>query len=361
MSSPLPRSFSPHGTLDLPSPTISPSTLLPARVLCSDGSTVETTVLHSHSGAYYEIGETLKLTIYGQTRVGMFVELLDAGHLLFRRSGPLVAVKVYSRALLEANPDCPENLSNEIGIMQLIKEFVPSTTPPYVSIQSGGPYRYPNLVHMIECCMDSVSFYNIMEFVPGKDLCDLIEKLDSLGQHFPEELARKIFRNILDGVQTLHSLGVFHRDISLENLMITDDLARCVVIDYGLGLLCQRDSTTGSFHLLPPLGPGGKRRFKAPELYSTEHTFDGSKADIWALGVVLFMILTNKTPMDNATVLDDGFRWISTGRLPILIRHWGFGDLSAAAVDLLTKLLDPVPSTRITLSQILDHPWMNVH
>ena len=345
-----------HFPLQIPSSEFQSGILLLGQLVCLDGTVVESSVLKSTSGVYYEIGPTLKSALYGRISVGHVVTELDKENNIFSRTDNLVAIKIMMKSRIREYLGCGESVDNEVAVMQFYKSFRPSISPPFSPIM-GGPNRYSNLVHLFETCQDSHNVYNIMEFVPGCDLSDLIGKLNMLNQHLDESSVRKIFCNILDGLEKLHSLGICHRDLSLENIVVTEDLARCVIIDYGMSLRCDRVLPSGNFQLLAPSGQIGKRRYMAPEVFENKSPFDGSKVDMWALGIILFVLLTNVHPIHVASVLDKGYQCIMCGKLPELLVHWGFV-FTPDAVNLLTLLLRPDPSERPHVGQIMRHKWI---
>ena len=80
--------------------------------------------------------------------------------------------------------------------------------------------------------------------------------------------------------------------------------------------------------------------------------------DIWALGIILFMLLTSQQPVEYADRMCDRYTYIVSGELRSLVTQWGLS-MSDMALDLLQHILREDPSQRLTLSQIKAHPWMN--
>jgi serine/threonine kinase 33 len=93
------------------------------------------------------------------------------------------------------------------------------------------------------------------------------------------------------------------------------------------------------------------------EVLSNVEYFNPMLCDIWALGIILFMVLTGHPLVEFATMASERYRMIAEGRLQEMIESWGF-DFSDEVVDLMQRLLRPVPQERISLTQIQQHPWM---
>ena len=121
-----------------------------------------------------------------------------------------------------------------------------------------------------------------MEYIPNGNLDDL-----NKDNPFKEEYARVIFYKILKGVQNIHNSGYCHLDLKLENILM-DIYYNPIICDFGLS----------SF--IEDLKPGKKKRspgtlgFKAPELIEKKLPYDGIRADIFSLGVILFTLVTSK-------------------------------------------------------------------
>ena len=97
----------------------------------------------------------------------------------------------------------------------------------------------------------------------------------------------------------------------------------------------------------------------APELFEAKEPFDVFAADVWALGIILFLLLTGMPPWDagsGPTTSDMRYVYVRDGRLDELLRNWNIS-LSPHAPDLLQRLLTADPRSRLTLPQLKAHPW----
>ncbi|EUB56694.1 CBL-interacting protein kinase [Echinococcus granulosus] len=153
-------------------------------------------------------------------------------------------------------------------------------------------------------------------------------------QNLPEHECLPYFHGMLDAVTYIHSIGVIHRDIKPENMMI-DNNNEIQLIDFGSSLVLELqgdDQVSGTI---------GTPAFLAPEcVQGTGEAYSGKKADIWALGITLALMLTGKLLYDGLTKYDV-FEAIRMRPFDIENRC-----ISRHAVDLLTNALNRNPEER---------------
>uniref|UniRef100_A0A7S1FQV0 Protein kinase domain-containing protein n=1 Tax=Corethron hystrix TaxID=216773 RepID=A0A7S1FQV0_9STRA len=217
---------------------------------------------------------------------------------------------------------------------------------------AGG--RPSNLLPITDIYTDDSHLYMIMPFADGGELFGFIERRGV----FPEEEARYWFRQILDGLHFLQGSGVCHRDISLENLIVTGD--RVLIMDFGMCLRVAspaEEQNTALRRLMARQGTCGKINYMAPEIYRNK-AFDGFSIDLWCTGVVLFMMLTGTQPWERPCD-DIAFRYIAANksRLQEVLDTWHL-TLSPEAVDLISGMLKEDPRRRLTLQQVMEHEWV---
>ncbi|KAG5573940.1 hypothetical protein H5410_063706 [Solanum commersonii] len=158
-----------------------------------------------------------------------------------------------------------------------------------------------------------------------------------------ETQGRKLFQQLIDGVSYCHDKGVFHRDLKLENVLI-DGGRNIKITDFGLSALPQHLRDDGLLHTTC-----GSPNYVAPEVLSNRG-YNGATSDTWSCGVILYVILTGFLPFDdrNLAVL---YQKIFKGDAPI--PKW----LSQGAKNLIKRILDPNPQTRITMAEIKEDEW----
>jgi serine/threonine protein kinase len=176
-----------------------------------------------------------------------------------------------------------------------------------------------------------------------------------------------LFYSFSQGLHHLQVQGVCHRDLSLENVLVHGD--RCMIIDMGMCLRVPygdpradseavTDVTRGTTRrLMRPQGVCGKHNYMSPEIFANTDNFDGFAIDLWAAGVILYIMLTGFPPYDQASRTDQRFELIVTGRMIDQLRNWDIM-LSGEAGDLMQSMLQLDPSDRLTLAEIMAHPWV---
>jgi serine/threonine protein kinase len=212
----------------------------------------------------------------------------------------------------------------------------------------------PNIIFLKEYFEEAGRVYVIMEYLGGGELLDALlnkEKgSDGLDAHYSEADARLIFKQLIAGVKYLHSIGIVHRDLKLENLLLTKkgDLSTIKIADFGLA------KKYGHSQLSTICGTP---QYVAPEVIrggSTPYTY-GTECDLWSCGIILFILLAGYPPFydDSEPRL---FRKIRAGKYNMQDPVWDL--VSDEAKDLITKLLEVEPEKRLNVTQVLEHPWM---
>ncbi|GMH08724.1 hypothetical protein Nepgr_010564 [Nepenthes gracilis] len=199
--------------------------------------------------------------------------------------------------------------------------------------------KHPNIVRLHEVIASKTKIYMVLEYVDGGELFDKIASRGKLS----EEKGRKLFQQLIDGVGYCHDKGVFHRDLKLENILISAK-GDIKVSDFGLSALPQHFKDDGLLHTTC-----GSPNYVAPEILANRG-YDGAASDIWSCGVILFVILTGYLPFDdrNLAVL---YQKIAKGDTQI--PKW----ISPGAKNMIKRILDPNPVTRITMAEIKADEW----
>lgn len=149
-----------------------------------------------------------------------------------------------------------------------------------------------------------------------------------------------------------HTAGVCHRDLKPENILV-DENFNLMIADWGFASPLIGQSASGKLHSYK-----GTLGFMSPEQHARK-AYSGKEADLYAVGVVLFMMITQCQPFDEAKINDKYFRLIAGNRPSIF---WKIFDkvvpVSDDLKDLLTGMMQLDPSARYSLDEIFGHPWM---
>ncbi|KAK1417168.1 hypothetical protein QVD17_26291 [Tagetes erecta] len=245
---------------------------------------------------------------------GTFAKVYHARNL---QTGRNVAMKVVAKEKV-IKAGMMEHLKREISVMKMV--------------------NHPNIVELHEVMASKSKVYFVMELVRGGELFSKIEK-----GKLREDVARSYFQQLISAVDFCHSRGVYHRDLKPENLLL-DDEGNLKVTDFGLSAFSDHLRHDGLLHTTC-----GTPAYVAPEVIGKKG-YDGAKADIWSCGVILYVLLAGFLPFQDENVVAM-YRKIYRGdfRCP----PW----FSSDARRLITKLLDPNPDCRITISKIIESSW----
>lgn len=203
--------------------------------------------------------------------------------------------------------------------------------------------KHPNVVRLYEVMGSKTKIYIVLEYVTGGELFDKIVHHGRM----TEDEARRYFQQLVNAVDYCHSRGVFHRDLKPENLLL-DAGGNLKVSDFGLSALSQQVQDDGLLHTAC-----GTPNYVAPEVLD-DSGYDGATADLWSCGVILFVLLAGYLPFDDSN-LANLYKKISAAEFTC--PPW----MSFPAKKLITRILDPNPTTRITVSEILDDEWFKVN
>lgn len=189
-----------------------------------------------------------------------------------------------------------------------------------------------------------------LELVSGGELFDFI----SQGGGFNEKISRFYFMQMLAALHYMHSQGVSHRDLKPENILI-DDMYNIKIADFGFAApLAGRD---GQGLLKTKLGT---ESYMSPELHERKH-YSGSQADIFAIGIILFIMHTGHPPFAKAMPTDQHYKWFHKNQSSSFWKMHGRyqkGGFSEEFIDLITQMMQYQPAQRLELADLLGHEWL---
>lgn len=181
-------------------------------------------------------------------------------------------------------------------------------------MQICGQMHHPNIVRLIDSGhTDGGVVYSVFEFVPGKNLAELLVEEGHLD---PAE-ARHLMMQVVDALACAHSAGVVHRDLKPANIMIVPTGARrnALVLDFGIGALTQEARRDESARITLTNESIGTPSYAAPEQLRNQPLTP--RSDLYAWGLVFLECLTGKRVISGETVAEVIFKQLSLDPIPI--------------------------------------------
>ncbi len=254
---------------------------------------------------YYKFVRLIGKGSFGKVMLGMH-----------KLTGKYVAIKAIDKSIMK-NEFSRNKVLQEVYILKKI--------------------RHANVIRLLEVFEDPLQLLIVMEYAAGGDLLRLLKKKGQL----EEDEARAIFRQIVYGLGHIHARSVLHRDIKLDNILLDSD-GGVKICDFGVSRISARGTTIKE--------RCGTPAYIAPEILANQG-YEGYYVDHWSLGIVLYAMLCASVPFkaDNMTELLDAIK-ATPITFPVPI--------SADAKDLVLGLLQIDPYKRLSIPQILSHPWM---
>ncbi|KAH9893476.1 Pkinase-domain-containing protein [Cubamyces lactineus] len=195
---------------------------------------------------------------------------------------------------------------------------------------------HPNIMRLYDVWETSTELYLILEYVEGGELFDYLcnkGRLDS-------KEALSYFQQIITAIDYCHRFNIAHRDLKPENLLLDRD-KNIKVADFGMAVWQGKDNMLQT--------ACGSPHYAAPEVIMG-HAYDGTASDIWSCGVILYALLAGRLPFDDED-------------LPTLLEKVKIGkftmpsDIEPRAQDLIRRMLNKDVRKRITIPEILRHPF----
>ncbi|KAI0636849.1 Pkinase-domain-containing protein [Trametes polyzona] len=148
----------------------------------------------------------------------------------------------------------------------------------------GSTLKHPNIIETVDIVTDHGHFYEVMEYAPY----DLFSVVMSGNMTRPEIYC--VFRQICDGVEYLHSLGLAHRDLKLDNCVMTKDNV-VKLIDFGTATVFHYPGKKTTL----ATGIVGSDPYLAPEVLSQD-SYDPRKTDVWSVAIIFMCMILRRFP-----------------------------------------------------------------
>jgi len=263
-----------------------------------------------------------------------------------KRSGNTLAVKIIDkRRVAMMFPELLTQFRSEVTILQML--------------------AHPHIIKLYEVFESDTTLNVVTEFVTGGELFDyLVERPDRL---LSEHEASGIIRQVSWAIAYMHSHGVMHRDLKLENVLVAsrpaddEDFPTIKIIDFGLAKVYGNQPAAAA-------AAAAGNNVEGSAMPATANTFFGTvgyiapemmkrrgyshHVDNWAMGVLLYVLLCGVFPFDD----DPSAAVRANSDYQLKFPPWA--KLSDSAKDLLRKLLEVNPSKRLTAGKALQHPWV---
>jgi serine/threonine protein kinase len=226
------------------------------------------------------------------------------------------AIKIYSKQSL-IDPQKRNTVKNEINILKQLDN--------------------DNIMKLYEVIDTSSNLYLVLEYINGINLLEIIKNEK---YHFiKEERAKKLFIQVVKGIQYCHKKNIFHRDIKLENILVLkDDTIK--IIDFGFGIKCNRDTYQKLFCGTPSYMP--------PEIVKKEK-YIACYSDVWSLGVLFYAMLFGIFPFKGKDD-DELFEKINEAKF-FFPEYNKIGDKTK---ELFEKIFIVNPIQRISLDDMIN-------
>ena len=230
-------------------------------------------------------------------------------------SGRLVAIKIFAKKNLRSERKI-KKIRNEINILSKL--------------------RHPFINQILDTFENEKYIFIVMEYICA-DLLSFIRKREKLS----ENIAKIIFKQIMEGLKYINKKNIVHRDIKLDNILI--DLNNTVKIcDFGVSKRISENEI-----MVDHCGTPG---YIAPEIYKNKG-YEGFQCDIWSAGITLYYMLCGSQPF-KAYSLKEMEKKVLKGE------YEEIKNVSNEANDLIKKMLEIDPDVRIKLNDVLNHPWL---
>lgn len=205
---------------------------------------------------------------------------------------------------------------------------------------------HPNIIKLHEVYFGRHSVYLVTDHCRGGELFELLNNGKNQGFVFREDRAAKLMLDMLRAVHYLHSIGIVHRDLKLENFMFQEEISTSslVLIDFGLSRRFEAGEKMTQ--------KVGSCYYTAPEILRGEYDY---RCDTWSLGVLCYMILSGSPPFFGRTV-DDVYS--ATLHLDPAFPDNKFKHISAVGIDFIRRLLVKNPAERMTTGEALNHEFI---
>ena len=206
--------------------------------------------------------------------------------------------------------------------------------------------QHPNIIKLLDLFENADYYYIVLEYMEGKDLFDYLKNRNF---QISERRGRELALQVAEAIQYLHSYGIVHRDIKLENVMMSNPSDHAVpkLVDFGLARIIGPTQKTDE--------PFGTLGYVAPEVLKKEpYSFS---CDMWSLGCITYALLSGSLPFDHESQKET-IRMTIQEPLVFDLPCWEY--ISDQGKNFIEGLLCKDPEKRTTLKDAMKHPWFSL-
>ncbi|XP_034194757.2 ovarian-specific serine/threonine-protein kinase Lok isoform X1 [Osmia lignaria lignaria] len=321
-------------------------------------------------------------TFINKEKIGRGNKVVIESNDVISLAQPIVTVYVFMSTIAFENNDLPLELKNKYAVSRRLgsgacgevkmvfskvgcKKFAMKTIMKMGTATNGQKHplndpdkilnevkilkalQHPCIIKMEEIVDTPRAVYIVLELMEGGELFERIKSKGKLG----EKHAKLIFYQVVLAVNYLHDSGITHRDLKPENILLAcnSDITLAKVSDFGLSKLVDAQTMMKTFC--------GTPMYVAPEILSTigrgSYT---NQVDVWSLGVILYACLSGSVPFNAQNKNISLQEQIKRGYYSFPVSK--FGDVTEKAIDLIKRMMTTNPRKRITIKQVLLHPWL---
>ncbi|KNC76181.1 CAMK/CAMKL/MARK protein kinase [Sphaeroforma arctica JP610] len=223
-----------------------------------------------------------------------------------------------------------------------MSQHTPGTFSKYLSREARllQVLDHPNVTRLYQLIETEDTYLIVMQYAGGGELVEYMANGGLL-----EVEARRLFREIISAIDHCHQCGVLHRDLKLENILLSEDV-HVRITDFGLGRRYDADDIENSLSNTFC----GTPLYAAPELVSGTR-YDGPPADIWAMGVVLYAMMCGSPPF-HGDRMSQLYRRIKD------VEYTMPEEMSDNFRELISKIFVRDPKKRMTMNELREDDWV---
>ena len=251
-----------------------------------------------------------------------------------------------TKRLDRAYSEKPENiklLSNEISLLKKL--------------------NHPNIVRLIDLKKTKSHCYIVMEYCNGGDLAGCLKKYKAAYKRpFPEELVQYLMRQIVSGLNFLHSQKIIHRDLKLENILVTFNSekdkqslnmmrATAKLIDFGFATTLKASKSNLTYTVLGTPTNMDPQLLKNMEERTQNKTGYDEKVDIWSLGTLCYEMLVGHIAFSGSS-MQDLYQKVKQGNYALPT------NISEEVFSFINGMLQKDPNKRLSANQLLHHDFL---